>query len=242
MKTILTIAKKELNSYFDSLVGYISLILFLGFSGFFTWLYGNDIFFIGQASLSVFFAIAYWTLFFFIPALTMRLISEERKSGTLEIILTKAVSNWQLIAGKFLASLLLIIIALVFTLPYVITLSNIGNLDSGEVFGGYLGLILMSSAYLGIGVFASSLTSNQVVAFLGALMIGLLFHIIFGVVASATTGTFGEIFYYLNMATHYESISRGVVDLRNVIYFLSITAAGLMLAEKELQKIKITGS
>lgn len=241
MKRVWIIAKRELNSYFDSLVGYITLILFLGFSGFFTWLYGNDIFFVGQTSLSVFFAIAYWTLFFFIPALTMRLVSEERKSGTLEIILTKAISNWQFLAGKYLAALMLILIALVCTVPYIITLSFIGNLDSGEVFGGYLGLILMSAAYLGIGLYASSLTTNQVVAFLGALLISLMFHIIFDVLAGAVSGTAGEIFYYLNMATHYESISRGVVDIRDLVYFLSIAAAGFVLAERELYKIKITG-
>lgn len=241
MKTIAIIAKRELQTYFDSLVAYITLALFLGFSGFFTWLYGNDIFIMGQASLSVFFAIAYWTLFFFTPALTMRLIADERKSGTLELILTKPVTNWQFLLGKFAAALMLIISALICTIPYVITVASIGNLDSGEVLGGYLGLILMSCAYLGIGIFASSLSGNQVVAFLIALLIGLCFHIIFGVLAQNLTGLPAEIFYYLNMSTHYESISRGVIDSGDIVYFVSLAMGGLVLAEAEMRKIKING-
>jgi len=241
MRTIWIITKRELSAYFDSLVAYIMLILFLGFSGFFTWLYGNDVFIMGQASLGVFFAIAYWTLFFFTPALTMRLIAEERKTGTLELVLTKAVSNRQFVLGKFLSAFLLILVALLCTLPYVITLNSIGNLDIGQVLCGYLGLLLMSGAYLGIGIYASSLTSNQVVAFLLALLIGLCFHIIFGVLAQNLTGLVAEVFYYLNMSTHFDSMSRGVVDSRDLIYFLSIAAAGLLLAERELDKIKIAG-
>lgn len=241
MNAIWVIAKRELRAYFDSLIAYITLGLFLGFSGFFTWLYGNDIFLMGQASLGVFFAIAYWTLFFFTPALTMRLIAEERKTGTLELVLTKAVSNWQLVLGKYLAAFLLIVLALLCTIPYVITVASIGNVDSGEILGGYLGLMLMSGAYLGIGIYASSLTSNQVVAFLVALLIGLCFHIIFGVLSQNVGGVFGDVFYYLNMATHYESISRGVIDTRDLVYFVSIAIAGLVLAEKEMEKLKITG-
>src|SRR5690554_5271637 len=241
MNTTWTIVKRELNAYFDSLIAYIMLALFLGFSGFFTWIFGNDIFIMGQASLSVFFAIAYWTLFFFTPALTMRLIAEERKSGTLELVLTKAVSNWQLVWGKYLAALMLIAIALVCTLPYVVTVSSIGNVDTGEIIGGYAGLILMSASYIGIGVYASSLTGNQVVAFLVALLIGLCFHVVFAILGQNISGTAGHVFYYLNMATHYESISRGVIDTRDIIYFVSIAAAGLVLAEKELEKLKISG-
>jgi len=241
MKTVWIIAERELQVYFDSLVAYITLALFLGVSGFFTWLYGNDIFIMGQASLSVFFAIAYWTLFFFTPALTMRLIAEERKTGTLELVLTKSVSNWQFLMGKFSAALMLIISALVCTIPYVITVGSIGNLDSGEIIGGYLGLICMSCTYLGIGIYASSLTSNQVVAFLIALLIGLCFHIIFGVLSQNITGAAGEVFYFLNMATHYESISRGVIDTKDLLYFFSIAGAGLVLADAEIKKLKISG-
>jgi ABC-2 type transport system permease protein len=236
MRVVWIIAKKELGSFFDSLIAYILLTLFLGFSGFFTWMYGNDIFLVGQTTLRGFFNIAYWSLFFFIPALTMRLLAEERKTGTIELLLTKAVTDRQVVVGKFLAALSLVAIALLFTLPYVITLANIGNLDQGEVISGYLGLMLISAAYVSIGLYASSITNNQIVAFLTALFIGLFFHIIFGVMANNFQGIVGEIFNMLSLSAHFESISRGVVDTRDLIYFLSIVAIGLLLSELSLTK------
>jgi ABC-2 type transport system permease protein len=238
MKATWTIAKKELNTFFDSLIAYIMLILFLGFSGFFTWLLGNDIFLIGQASLESFFAIGYWTLFFFIPALTMRLLAEERKTGTIELLLTKAVTDREVVVGKFLSTLILVLIALAFTVPYVITLSTIGNIDAGQILCGYLGLLLMSAMYISIGIYTSSLTSNQIVAFLAALLVGLLFHIIFGVLAQQFTGWVGETFEALSLGSHFESISRGVVDSRDLIYFISIIVIGLFMAELSLTKRK----
>lgn len=240
MKKTWIIAKKELRSFFDSLIAYIMLIVFLGFSGFFTWLYGADIFLVNQASLQSFFGIAYWTLFFFIPALTMRLIAEEKKTGTIEMLLTKAVSDWQVVTGKFLSCLILIAIALTFTLPYYITVWNIGPIDHGAVWCGYFGLILMSATYISIGLWASSITNNQIVAFLLALFIGIFFHIIFDVLSSNFTGFIGETLNYLSISTHYESISRGVIDSKDLIYFLSIIVLGLVLSEAALAKRNIS--
>jgi ABC-2 type transport system permease protein len=236
MKTIWIITTRELNSFFDSLIAIIMIILFLGFSGFFTWISGSDIFLVGQASLRSFFSIAYWTLFFFIPALTMRLIAEEKKSGTIEMLLTKAVTDRQVIMGKYLATLLLICIALAFTLPYVITVSKIGNIDVGGVICGYMALIFMSAAYTSIGLFASSFTNNQIVAFLSALFIGLFFHIIFEVIAGSMTGLFGQVINSLSVTVHFESLSRGVVDSKDLIYFGSIIFMGLFLSEVSLGK------
>jgi gliding motility-associated transport system permease protein len=236
MKTIWLITKRELNSFFDSLIAFIMIILFLGFSGFFTWISGSDIFLIGQASLRGFFSIAYWTLFFFIPALTMRLIAEEKKSGTIEMLLTKAVTDRQVIIGKYLATLILISIALAFTLPYVITLARLGNLDTGGTICGYLALLLMSAAYTSIGLFTSSITSNQIVAFLSALFIGLFFHIIFQIIAGGMTGIVGQIINSLSVTVHFESLSRGVVDSKDLIYFGSIIFLGLFLTEVSLAK------
>jgi ABC-2 type transport system permease protein len=236
MNTIWIITKRELNSFFDSLIAFVIIILFLGFSGFFTWISGSDIFMVGQASLRSFFSIAYWTLFFFIPALTMRLIAEEKKNGTIEMLLTKAVTDRQVIIGKYLATLLLIIIALGFTLPYVITISRIGNLDAGETIGGYLALILMSAAYTSIGLFSSSITNNQIVAFLSALFIGLFFHILFDVIAGGMKGLFGQIINSLSVSIHFESLSRGIIDTKDLIYFGSIIFMGLFLAEVSLSK------
>ncbi|MDA3890706.1 MAG: ABC transporter permease subunit [Salinivirgaceae bacterium] len=235
MKAIWIIAKQELKSHFDSLMAYILLILFLGFSGFFTWIYGNDIFFVQQASLQVFFQVAYLTLFFAIPMLTMRSIAEETRSGTIELLLTKPITHIQIIWGKYLAMLLLIIIALALTLPYYFTIASIGNIDHGAVISGYFGLILMSSAYIGIGLFASALTSNQIVSALVALIIGVFFHILSGLIAGSLSGALGQVFYYLSMNTHFESITRGVIDSKDLIYFASLTYAGVFLAEKSLQ-------
>jgi ABC-2 type transport system permease protein len=240
MRQIWIVCKRELNSFFDSLLAYIMIIAFLGFSGFFTWLYGRDVFLVKQASLQSFFDVAYWTLFFFIPALTMRLIAEEKNSGTLEMILTKPVSDWQLVVGKFLSTLLLISISLVLTLPYYITISSIGPVDHGAVWTGYLGLILMSSAYISIGVFSSSITNNQIVAFLVALLIGIFFHLLFSLLARNFSGIIGNILNYLSIDTHYNSITRGVIDTKDIIYFVSVIFIGLFSSELVLSKRNIS--
>lgn len=236
----LIIAKKELRMFFDSLVAYILLIAFLGFSGFFTWFYGSDIFLTKQASLQAFFQIAYWTLFFFIPALTMRMLAEENKTGTIELLLTKPITNWQVLWGKFLACLILIFIALLCTLPYYVTIIYLGKIDSGVVFCAYMGLLFMSAAYISIGIFASSITNNQVVAFLVALFTGIFFHFIFGLLGNSFTGTTGEIINYLSMAAHFDGISRGLIDSRDLIYFASIVFLGLVMAEVSLAKRNIS--
>lgn len=240
MNKIWIIAKKELHSFFDSLTAYIMLVAFLGFSGFFTWLYGADIFLRNQADLQVFFGIAYWTLFFFIPAITMRMLAEENKTGTLELLQTKPVSDWQIVTGKFLACMLLITIALLFTLPYYFTIWKLGPVDHGSIFTGYIGLILMSAAYVSIGLFTSSFTNNQIVAFLLALFIGLFFHIIFSVLADNFTGTLGVILSYLSVSTHYDSVSRGVIDSKDIIYFISVILFGLVGSEIVLSKRNLT--
>lgn len=239
MKNIWIIAKRELSAFFSSLMAYILLIIFLGFSGLFTWFIGQDIFFIKQASLHAFFNIAYWTLFFFIPGITMRLFAEENRSGTIELLLTKPVSDWQVVLGKYTATLGLIIIALLLTLPYYITLSFIGPLDHGAAITGYLGLIFMSAAYISIGIFASSISTNQIVGYLLALMIGIFFQIIFGFVASGMSGFAGQLFNYLSLTTHYESMARGVIDSKDLIFFLSIIFLGLSLTISNLAKNRL---
>lgn len=240
MRQVWIIAKRELGAFFDSLIAYIMLALFLGFSGLLSWIIGSDIFLIGQASLNAFFDIAYWTLFFFIPAITMRMLAEEKRSGTLEMLLTKSVTDRQVVMGKFLATMMLIGIALAATLPYVITLASIGNLDDGGTISGYLALMLMSMAYTGIGLFASSITGNQIVSFLTALLIGLFFQIIFGMLAGSFTGFLGQLFDTLSLTSHFESMSRGVVDSKDLIYFCSVAFIGLFLAEITLAKRNTT--
>ena len=232
------IARKELNSFFDSLVAYILLIAFLGFSGFFTWLWGSDIFYHKQASLNTFFNVALWSLFFFIPAITMRQFAEEKKSGTIELLLTKRLTDRQLVIGKFLACILLVAIALAFTLPYYVSIARLGNIDHGSTVTGYLGLLLMSSAYVSIGLLASSLTNNQIVAFLMALLAGVVFQFILGSVGSGQTGWIGSLLMDLSIPHHYDSMSRGVIDTKDVLYFLALTFLGLMLTEVVISKRK----
>jgi ABC-2 type transport system permease protein len=236
MNKIWIITKRELRSFFDSLMAYVMIVLFLGFSGFFTWIFGSDVFLVGQASLQSFFGISFWTLFFFIPAITMGVLSEERKSGTIELLVTKPVSDWQIIAGKFLAAFLLIFIALMLTLPYYITVANIGKIDHSAVMMGYLGLLFMSASYISIGIFASSITANQIVAFLVALFIGIFFHLIFGLVSISSGGWLAGLLGYLSLATHYESMARGVIDSKDILYFLSIIFTGLLGTELMLSR------
>ena len=240
MKKIWIIAKRELRSFFDSLMAYVMIVLFLGFSGFFTWLFGGDVFLVNQASLQSFFGISFWTLFFFIPAITMGLLADERKTGTIELLVTKPVSDWQIIAGKFLAAFLLICITLGLTLPYYFTVASIGKIDHGAVWMGYLGLLFMSASYISIGLFASSITSNQIVAFLIALFIGIVFHLIFGLVGSSSGGFFAGILGYLSLSTHYESMARGVIDTKDIFYFLSIIFTGLIGTELALSRRNIS--
>ncbi len=236
MEKIWIVATKELRSFFDSLIAYILLAAFLGFSGFFTWMFGNDVFLMGQASLQSFFNTAYFSLFFFIPALTMKMIAEEKKTGTIELLLTKPVTDGQVVIGKFLACLILIGIALLFTLPYYLTIANIGQADHGAIISGYIGLILMSSAYISIGLFCSSFSNNQIVAFLIALFIGLFFHFIFGMLASLFSGAMGDAMIHLSTMTHFESLARGVIDSKDIVFFLSLTALGLFGAQAMLSK------
>jgi ABC-2 type transport system permease protein len=241
MTTIWIIAKKELKSFFDSLLAYIMIIAFLVFTGLFTCILGRSTIFLnGEASLMAFFGVAYWALFVFIPALTMKLIAEERSSGTIELILTKPVSDAQLVLGKFLAVLILVSISLALTLPYYITVASVGPIDHGATIMGYLGLILMSAAYVSIGLFASSITNNQIISFLLALFISLFFHLIFGIISQYFPGIIGNALNFLSTSTHYQSIIRGVVDSKDLIYFISLVFLGLFGAELAISKRNLT--
>ncbi len=236
MSKIWTIARRELSVFFDSLTAYILLVVFLAFTGAFTWLFMVDVFLYNQASMQSFFNVAYWTFFVLIPALTMRLIAEEKNSGTLELLLTKPVSDWQVILGKFTASLVMVGIALALSLPYYITIASIGPIDHGAVWTGYLGLLLMCATYISIGIFTSSISDNQIVSFLLALFIGIFFHWIFDIVASTFTGVLGEVFSFLSVSTHYESVSRGVIDSKDIIFFFSLIFIALIASAASLSK------
>jgi ABC-2 type transport system permease protein len=166
----------------------------------------------------------------------MRLIAEEKKSGTIELLLTKPITDWQVILGKFTGTLILIGIALALTLPYYITVAALGPVDHAAVWSGYLGLLLVSAVYISIGIFTSSISNNQIVGFLLALFIGVFFHFIFELLAGSVTGPIGEILSFLSVSTHFDSISRGVIDSKDLIYLLSLVFLGLIASEASLSK------
>ncbi|MCH8903010.1 MAG: ABC transporter permease [Bacteroidetes bacterium] len=240
MNKIWILARKELSSFFDSLVAYIIVILFIGIAGLFTWWLGNDIFLSRKATMDSFFAITPWILFFFIPAMTMRTFAEENNTGTIELLLTKAITDWQVIWGKFVACLILILITFAFTLPFYISIWWLGNIDHGAVWAGYLGLFLMSAAYISMGLFTSSVTNNQIVAFLLALIAGIFFHFIFGLLAGSFSGTTGEVLNFLSFTSHLQSMGGGVIDTRDLLFFISLTLLGLVLTESALAKRNVS--
>lgn len=230
------ICKREIASFFDSLMAYILLVVFLGLTGFFTWLYGSDVFFIGQASLNTFFGIAYWSFFFFIPAVTMKSLADEKKSGTFELMATKPISDWEIIFGKWLGSWLLILVAIATSLPYYVTIANLGPIDHGATLAGYLGLVLVTGVYVAIGIFASSLTNNQIVAFILSLFVSFFFHLLFEILSSAFQGWLGQVFSFLSLNFHFQTMQRGIVGLESLIFMLSLILMALSLATFSIRR------
>jgi ABC-2 type transport system permease protein len=223
MDNIKTIFQKELRSYFDSPIAYVVIVVFLVILG---WFFTSGLFLANVASLRTVFETAPFLLLFFGPAITMRLISEEKKSGTIELLSTKPLRDHEIIIGKFLASWMLYLIALIPTLLYYLSISMIGSLDMGPVVGGYLGLLLVGGVFLSVGVLGSTLTENQVVAFiLSFLLVFILF--ILDKILLFVPGSLASIFEYLSIDYHFSNIARGVIDTRDIIYYFS--AIGLML-------------
>ena len=239
---MIAIAKKELRQFFNSLTGYITIILFLLVNGLYLFvLKDSNIFDFGYATLDTFFDLSPWIFIFLIPALAMRTLSEEYKTGTFEILQTRPLTNWQIVLGKYFAVIAVILIALFPTLLYVYTihsLSAAGTIDSGGITGSYIGLTFLAAAFASICIWFSGLTSNSVVAFLGGAFACLVAY--FGCSAISKLPVFtGNADYYIEMLGidfHYRSISRGVVDTRDIIYFLSIIFLFLFVTQRNLIK------
>lgn len=234
MHNVLCIFRREFRSYFDSPIAYIVLMFFLLLAGYF---FTSNLFLLDQANLRTLFGIVPLLYVFFIPAISMRLLAEERKSGTIELLFTYPIRDSEIVVGKFLAALSLIGVLLLFSVVYAFSVSLLGDLDAGQTFSGYLGLLLMGAAYLAIGIFASSITENQIVAFIVALAISFFFFILDKVLFFVPL-SLANILEYLAIEYHFQSISRGVIDTRNVIYFLSMIFAGLLLASHALSRRK----
>ena len=237
------IFRKEINLFFSSTIGYLVIGIFLLFNGLFLWVFKGEFNILdhGFADLSSFFLLAPWILIFLVPAVTMRSFSEENKQGTIELLLTKPVSHFQIVLGKYLGAFLLIIIALIPTLIYVYSIfklgNSIGNLDVGSIIGSYIGLLFLVSSYAAIGVFASTFSENQIVAFISAVFICFFFY--FGFEGLSNYDFFDGFIYMeaLGMETHYKSMSRGVLDTRDMIYFLSIIIFFLILTRLKIKKV-----
>jgi ABC-2 type transport system permease protein len=237
--------KKELNVFLNSLMGYIVMVLFLIVSGFFLWIEDGDsnIVNTGYASLYPLFVIAPWLMMFLIPALTMRSFSEEYRTGTIELLLTRPISDLKIIGAKFLAGVALVAIALLPTLVYFHSVyylgEPIGNIDTGEVLGSYLGLLLLSSVYVSIGIFASSLTNNQIIAFIVSIFICFIFYMGFDAFSDLLYNTGLDYFFQsISINEHYLSISRGVLDTRDLFYFVGVTLLFLLATDLKLKSRK----
>jgi len=240
-----TLFKKEINGFLNSLIGYIVMIVFLVMMGLFLWIFPMQFNLPdnGYANLDGLFVLAPFVFLFLIPAITMRSFADEKKSGTLELLMTQPLTDLQVILAKYFAGVVLVIISLVPTLVYYFSVYMLGlphgNLDSGSIWGSYLGLLFLGASFVAIGIFASSLTDNQIISFILAVFISFFvymgFEFIYTFVLSGKTGL---IIQSLGINAHYSSISRGVVDTRDLIYFISVTALFILMTKLSLESRK----
>jgi ABC-2 type transport system permease protein len=227
MRNILTIFQKEFRSYFNSPIAYIFIITFLLFS---SWLFFRTFFLLGQAHLRPLFSILPWLFLILAPAITMRSWAEEKKMGTIEVLMTLPLRDYEVVLGKFLSGFIFMLLSVLLTFPLVITLSVLGRPETGTIIGGYLGASLMGAAYLAIGLFISSLTKNQIIAFIVGIVTCFGFLIIGeDLVLMSAPAMVAPLLTYLGLGAHFESISRGVIDSRDILYYLSIIGFFLFL-------------
>jgi ABC-2 type transport system permease protein len=230
-RAVSTIAKRELSAYFTSPVAYVFLVIFLLLTGFLTFTAGA-FFERGEASLAAFFAFHPWVYLMLVPAVGMRLWAEERRAGTLELLLTLPVTPWQAILGKFLASWAFLAIALALTFPVVVTVNVLGDPDNGQIFAGYLGSLFLAGGYLAVTCLTSAMTRNQVVAFILAVVICLFlllagFSPVTDLLARWASPAFVDVVAAFSVVTHFDGFQKGVIDSRDVLFFLSVIGFSL---------------
>jgi ABC-2 type transport system permease protein len=228
---MLTILKKEIRSFLSSLIAYVVMIVFLIAIGLFMWVLPDyNVLDLGYANLDTLFDMAPWVFIFLISAITMRSFSEEKKTGTIEILTTKPISDLQIILGKYFASVVLVLFVLLPTLLFYYTIYQMGapkgNLDSGAILGSYIGLFFLASAFAAIGIFSSAVSDNQIVSFILSMFLCYCFYNVFDLFADfKLLGSYDSIVASLGINSHYQSISRGVIDSRDVLYFVSLILA-----------------
>lgn len=238
---MLSIFNKEVGTFFNSLIGYIVIGVFLMLSGLFMWLYpSSNILDYGYAEMTSFFDFSPYIFLFLIPAITMRMFSEEFRSGTIELLFTKPVSVYGIIFGKYLATIFIVVLALLPTLVYYFSIYSLGNppgnIDSAAVVGSYFGLVFLSSAYAAIGLFTSSVTKNQVVAFILAAVLCYFFYDGLGQLSQLFRGGLQFYINYLSISFHYSSLGKGLIDSRNILYLLSFTFLFIFFTKLSLNK------
>ena len=234
MKNITIICKKELVSYFNSIIAYLALIVFLVLTG---WFFASTFFVIGQADMRNVINVIPFILMFFVPALTMGLLSEEKRSGTIEILTTMPVKDYEIVLGKYFATIILIAITIALTFPYPLTVSLLGDMDEGAVLGQYIGLLFMGLVYAAIGIFASGLSKNQVVAFIVSFVIIFILYMMGQALIFVPSGM-ARVLEYISIDYHFGNIARGVIDLRDIIYYLTLIGLGLLFADITLESRK----
>ena len=235
------IFKKEVQQFFSSLIGYIAIIVFLLVLGLFIWVFPDtNIFDFGYATLDSFFNIAPYIFIFLIPAITMRSFAEEINTGTIELLSTRPVTEMQIILGKYFAALLLVFIAILPTLIYFVTVyllaSPVGNVDTGGILGSYFGLFFLGAVFIAIGIFCSSVTSNQIVAFIVGVFLCFFIYLAFGYMAQfgIFIGKNDYLVESLGLSAHYDAMGKGVIDTRDVVYFISIISAFIVFTRTAL--------
>ena len=228
---LLAIMKKELNSYFNSPIAYIVITIFLVFTGFF---FFKDFFYFNQAEMRNLFQLMPLMLSFVIPAVTMKLLSEERQSGSFEILITLPVSPGDIALGKFFAGTIFSVIMISPTLIYLVTLLFLGSPDFGPVIGGYLGIIFLAAAYTSIGLLASSFTRNQIISFISAWAACFSLWLLDKVVVFLPSKL--EFISYFGTDYHFQNIAKGLIDSRDIIYFISICVLSLMFTVKAIRE------
>ncbi len=240
-----TLFKKELNGFLNSLIGYIVIVVFLLVIGLFLWVFPLqfNIFDFGYANVDGLFLLGPFVFLFLIPAITMRSFADEKRSGTLELLMTQPLTDLQVILAKFFAGMALVIFSLIPTLVYVYTVYQLGlpsgNLDMGSIWGSYIGLIMLAGAFVSIGIFSSSLTDNQIVSFILAVFLSFFMYIGFEFIYTfIISGKTGLLVQSIGLSDHYSSMSRGVIDTRDLIYFLSVMAFFILLTKVKLESRK----
>ena len=241
---MLQVLKKEINSFLNSLIAYVVISVFLLSIGLLTWVFPEtSVLEYGFAAMDTLFSFGPYVFMFLIPAITMRMFAEEKKSGTLELLLTQPLTEWQIILGKYFSGFLLVIFSLLPTLVYYFSLyrlgNPVGNIDTAGVAGSYVGLVLLGGVFTAIGLFASSISENQIVAFIIAVFLCFILYSGLGSLAAIDVwGRFSLALEQLGILYHYNSLSKGLLDSRNLIYFLSVAIVMLMLTHLILKSRK----